>query len=224
MKTVKEVSRLTGVSIRTLHHYDTIGLLKPSRVTEAGYRLYDDQALERLSMILLFREFGLGLREIGSILDAPDYHRNRALERQIRLMEEKTGKLQNRIGLAKSILVTGGKYMDMENFDYKEMDNYSQQAKTLYGKTDAYKEFQQKSAKRTREQEKSLGNQVMDFFVQLGKLRPCQPDSPEAFGAGEHPHTFQQVGFALSVLSGNDRQRGVGLQLQPVQVAVLFDL
>ena len=56
MKTVKEVSNLTGVSVRTLHHYDAIGLLKPTELTEAGYRLYDDTALERLQIILLFRE------------------------------------------------------------------------------------------------------------------------------------------------------------------------
>ena len=67
MKTVKEVSRLTGVSIRALHHYDTIGLLKPTQVTEAGYRLYDDAALERLYMILVFRELGLSLKETENI-------------------------------------------------------------------------------------------------------------------------------------------------------------
>ena len=64
MKTVKEVSKLTGVSIRTLHYYDTIGLLKPADMTEAGYRLYDDAALERLQTILLFRELQFPLMEI----------------------------------------------------------------------------------------------------------------------------------------------------------------
>ena len=79
MKTVKEVSRLTGVSVRTPHHYDAIGLLKPTQVTEAGYRLYDGAALERLYMILVYRELGLSLKAIGDILDAPDYDRNRVL-------------------------------------------------------------------------------------------------------------------------------------------------
>ena len=65
MKTVKEVSKLTGVSVRALHHYDAIGLLKPTRGTEAGYRLYDDTALARLQSILLFRELQFPLREIG---------------------------------------------------------------------------------------------------------------------------------------------------------------
>lgn len=180
MKTVTEVSRLTGVSVRALHHYHAIGLLKPARVTEAGYRLYDEAALERLYMILVLRELGLSLQEIGSILDAPDYDRNRVLERQIQLMQEKVAKLQNRISLAKGILVLGVKHMDFEGFDPKKMDEYSVQAKALYGKTDAYREFEAKSRKRTGEQEKALGEQVMGFFARLGKMRPCEPDCAEA--------------------------------------------
>ena len=180
MKTVKEVSRLTGVSVRTLHHYDAIGLLKPTRVTEAGYRLYDGDALVRLYMILVYRELGLSLQEIGKILDAPDYDRSRVLAHQIRLMQEKVRKLQDRISLAKGMLVSGVKDMSFENFDPKKMDEYSEQAKMLYGKTDAYKEYSQKSKTRTKEQEKDLGDQVMDFFARLGKMRPCEPDSEAA--------------------------------------------
>ena len=70
--------------------------------------------------------------------------------------------------------------MDFEGFDAKKMDDYNSQAKALYGKTDAYKEFQQKSASRTKEQEKDLGAQVMDFFAKLGKMRPCDPGCEEA--------------------------------------------
>ena len=80
MRTVNEVSKLTGVSVRTLHHYDAIGLLKPTTVSEAGYRLYDDTALERLQQILLFRELEFPLKEIKSILDSPNFDRCKALE------------------------------------------------------------------------------------------------------------------------------------------------
>ena len=180
MKTVKEVSKLTGVSVRTLHHYDAIGLLKPSQITDAGYRLYDDAAIEKLSMILVFRELGLSLKEIGDILHAPDFDRNRILEKQIALMQDRVGKLQNRIALAKGILTVGVKYMDFEGFDSQKIDEYSVQAKALYGKTDAYKEFQQKSKNRTKGQEKDLGAQVMDVFARLGQMRPCAPDCEEA--------------------------------------------
>ena len=94
MKTVNEVSKQTGISVRALHHYDAIGLLKPTKVTDAGYRLYDDAAIERLYMILVFRELGLSLKQIAGILHAPDFDRNRCLEKQIALMQDKVGKLQ----------------------------------------------------------------------------------------------------------------------------------
>ena len=180
MKTVKEVRKLTGVSVRALHHYDAIGLLKPTQMTDAGYRLYDEVALDRLYMILVYRELGLSLKEISDILDAPDYDRNQVLEHQIALMQDKISKLQNRIALAKGMLMLGVKYMDFEGFDPKKLDEYSAQAKTLYGKTDAFKEFEQKSKSRTKEQEKDLGAQVMDFFARLGKMRPCDPACEEA--------------------------------------------
>ena len=180
MMTVAQMSKHTGVSVRTLHHYDQIGLLKPTEVTESGYRLYDDGALDKLYMILVYRELGLSLKEVGSILDAPDYDRNRVLEHQIKLMQERIEKLQNRIALAKGMLMSGVKYMNFEGFDPKKMDEYSQQAKVLYGKTEAYKEFEQKQKGRTKEQEKDLGAQVMELFAKLGKLRPCAPDSEEA--------------------------------------------
>ena len=130
-------------------------------------------------MILVFRELGLSLKEIGDILHAPDFDRNRVLEKQIALMQDRVGKLQNRIALAKGILTVGVKYMDFEGFDSQKIDEYSVQAKALYGKTDAYKEFQQKSKNRTKEQEKGLGAQVMDFFARLGQMRPCAPDCEE---------------------------------------------
>ncbi len=178
MMTVAQVSKRTGVSVRTLHHYDQIGLLKPTEVTDAGYRLYDDGDLDKLYMILVYRELGLSLNEIGSILDAPDYDRNRVLEHQNKLMQERIEKLQNRIALARGMLIV--KYMDFEGFDPKKIDEYSQQAKVLYGKTDAYKEFEQKQKSRTKEQEKDLGAQVMELFANLGKMRPCAPDSEKA--------------------------------------------
>ena len=180
MKTVKEVSERTGVSVRALHHYHTIGLLKPTCVTESGYRLYDDVAMEQLYMILVFRELGLSLKEIADILHAPDYDRNRVLEKQIELMQARIGKLQDRIALAKGILTVGVKYMNFEGFDPRKMDEYSVQAKALYGKTDAYREFEEKSKNRTSQQEKDLGAQVMDFFAKLGNMRPCNPACEQA--------------------------------------------
>lgn len=87
MKTVKEISRLTGVSVRTLHYYDEINLLKPTETTDAGYRLYDDTALERLHSILLFRELQFPLGEIKAILDSNGFDKEAALKEQIKLLE-----------------------------------------------------------------------------------------------------------------------------------------
>ena len=75
MRTVKEISKLTGISVRTLHYYHEIGLLPPTQVSKAGYRLYDDKALETLRQILFFRELDMPLKEIQKILQSPDFDR-----------------------------------------------------------------------------------------------------------------------------------------------------
>lgn len=83
MMTVHEVSKLAGVSIRTLQYYDKIGLLHPTGYTDAGYRLYDDADLERLQHILLFRELEFPLKDIKAIINSPDFDRSKALEQRI---------------------------------------------------------------------------------------------------------------------------------------------
>ena len=122
MMTVHEVSQRTGVSIRALHHYDTIGLLRPSQITEAGYRLYDDTALERLQQILLFRELQFPLREIAAILDSPGFDREKALEDQITLLILRKERLEALIALARGIGQKGGKNMSFEAFGTGEID------------------------------------------------------------------------------------------------------
>lgn len=180
MKTVKEMAKLAHISVRTLHHYDTIGLLKPTQVTQAGYRLYDEAALERLYLILLFREIGFPLKEIQGILDAPDYDRNRVLEKQVELLKAKVTHLQNRIHLANGIKLTGVRHLEFDNWDPNKIDEYQAQAETLYGKSEAWQEYTQKAKDRTKEHNQALGTQVMDLFTQLGKLRHLSPDSTEA--------------------------------------------
>ena len=112
MKTVHEVSALTGVSVRALHHYDQIGLLKPTAVSDAGYRLYDEKALVRLQCIMLFRTLEFPLKDIKAILDSPAFDRNRALDQQIALLEMRREHFDNLLHLAKSLRVFG---MDMNN-------------------------------------------------------------------------------------------------------------
>lgn len=86
LRTVKEVSERTGISVRTLHYYDEIGLLRPTAFSEAGYRLYDDRALETLQQILFFREFEIPLKRIRSMMDQPDFDRNETLKNQWKML------------------------------------------------------------------------------------------------------------------------------------------
>ena len=179
MKTVTEIAKQTGVSVRTLHHYDSIGLLKPTSVTEAGYRLYDEDALMRLYLIIVYRELGFSLKKIADILDAPDFDRNKALDDQITLLEQKREQLQNRIYFARGIKLTGVRHLNYEGFDYKKIDDYSAQAKTMWGKTEAWKEFEQKSKGRTNENAKAIGDEMMALFTKVGSLRDLDPGSAE---------------------------------------------
>ena len=179
MKTVKEIARQTGVSVRTLHHYDAIGLLKPTSITAAGYRLYDEDALMRLHLIIVYRELGFSLKKIADILDAPDFDRNRALEEQIRLLEEKKQQIQNRITFALGLKLTGVRHLNYEGFDHTKIDDYSAQARAMWGKTEAYKEFEQKSKGRSSEDAKALGDDMMALFTEVGSLRHLDPGSEE---------------------------------------------
>lgn len=125
MKTVKEVSERTNISVRTLHYYDEIGLLKPSSYSEGGYRLYDDKALERLQQILFFREFDMPLLDIREIMDNPDLDRDSILVTQKRMLEIKRDRL-NRLISGISNILRGENKMDFEMFSKKEMDEMYQ--------------------------------------------------------------------------------------------------
>ena len=180
MKTVKEVSALTGVSVRTLHHYDAIGLLKPARVTEAGYRLYDEQELRRLQTILLLRELEFPLKEIKQILDAPGFDPVAALEQQIRLLELRREHLDNLIDHARTLQQTGGNFMKFDAFDDSKIDAYAAEAKAKWGKTEAYKEFEQKTKGQTPAQLRADGDGLMAIFAELGQVKHLSPESAEA--------------------------------------------
>ena len=180
MMTVHEVSKISGVSIRALHHYDNIGLLPATDVTEAGYRLYNKAALERLQHILLFKELEFPLKDIKEILDSPDFDRSKALEQQIHLLELRKEHLQNLIDLARGIKMIGVKLMSFEAFDTRKIDEYAAQAKASWGKTEAYKEFEKKSEGRSKEAQQKLNVEMMSIFAEFGKIRDKAPDSEEA--------------------------------------------
>ncbi|WP_303804873.1 MerR family transcriptional regulator [Ruminococcus flavefaciens] len=180
MMTVKQVSELTGVSIRTLRYYDEIGLLPPASHTEGGYRLYDDTALERLQQILLFRELEFPLKDIVRIVSSPDFDRKKALEQQIELLELKKQHLENLISFARGIKLLGVRAVNFSAFDTSKLDEYAKRAKEQWGNTPEYKELKEKESKRTPEEEQQLMERFMSLFAEFSELKSGSPESAEA--------------------------------------------
>lgn len=173
--TIHEVSKLAGVSVRTLHHYDAIGLLPPTALMEAGYRLYDDTALARLQTILLFRELEFPLKDIRRILDDPNFDQIAALADQIRLLELRREQLGKLIALARKTMETGVTPMKFDAFDRTEQTRFAAEVKEKWGGTVAYQEYQQ------HEQDGTTGDptELMAQFAELGKLKTLDPAAPE---------------------------------------------
>lgn len=173
MQTVNQVSKLTGVSVRTLHHYDAIGLLKPTEITESGYRLYDDAAICRLQSILFFRELQFPLKDIKAILDSPDYHPTEALNQQIELLELQYKRLGELILFAKEMKTKGEFKMEFQAFDHSEIEQYKEEVKERWGETKAYQEYAQK--KKSPQDVASLADRMMSLFAEIGALRQLSP-------------------------------------------------
>ena len=125
MMTVKEVSNITGISVRTLHYYDEIGLLKPTDKSDAGYRLYDDKALEQLQQILFFREFDIPLKEIKAVMENPALDRNHILKMQREMLLTKIKRMEHLVASIDDIL-KGDNKMDFAIFNKTEMDEMFQ--------------------------------------------------------------------------------------------------
>ena len=179
MMTVNEVSKLTGVSIRTLQYYDTIRLLPPTEYTEAGYRLYDDSALKRLQQILLFKELEFPLKEIKAIIDAPNFDRDKALSQQIELLTMKKEHLEHLINFARKIKTSGVNKMDFNVFDTTKMDEYARQAKEQWGQTVEYKEYEEKTNNQSPNTKKVAWKNLMLIFVDFGKMKEKEPGNEE---------------------------------------------
>src|SRR5690606_32207803 len=143
---VGDVARLAGVSVRTLHYYEEIGLLRPSRDEASGYRVYTDEDLERLQQVLFFRELGFDLNRIKTIMNAPDFDRHEALLEQRRLLAAKIARLQATLQLVEKTLaaIQGGYRMTKEEmfevFGDFDPTQYEAEAEARWGDTEAYRE------------------------------------------------------------------------------------
>lgn len=179
LMTVHEVAKLTGTTARTLHYYDEIGLLKPAKVTDAGYRLYDDTALRRLQNILLFRELEFPLKEIKAILDSPDFDSSEVIAQQLELLRLQYKHIGELIAFICEMQKKGGTVMNFDVFDRSEIEKYEEEVKAKWGNTKAYQEYKEKDIAGDSDSYGKLANELMTVFSELGELKHLAPDSDE---------------------------------------------
>ena len=155
--TVGDLARFSGVSVRTLHHYDEIGLLAPSGRSDAGYRLYSDADLERLRQILFYRELGFGLEQVGQMLASPDAGVEEHLRRQHRLLRERLARTHALLHAieyemeARSMGMSLSREEQFEVFGTTEFEEHVEEARERWGDTEAFKESQRRTASYTKE-------------------------------------------------------------------------
>lgn len=176
------LSKLSGVSVRALHHYDQMGLLHPSKTAESGYRYYDDAEVERLWQILFYRELDFPLKEIAAILSSPEFDRTRALQEHRALLEQKRERLDGLISLISNTL-KGDKTNTMEQefkpFDTGEIDamreQFANEAKQRWGNTEAYRESVRREANRSKQDCAELTEKSGAIFAEFAGLVGTDP-------------------------------------------------
>ena len=177
---IKEFAQFTGVSVRTLHYYDEIGLLKPARVDKAtGYRYYDEQSLLRMQEILFYRELDFSLKSIEEILSSPNYDKTQALKEQKQLLILKRERLENLISAIDSAMK--GENV-MTAFDNSKFEQYKAEAREKWGKTEAYQEHAEKTRGYSKDKWNSLAaglDAIMGQFAESMKHGDA-PDSDAA--------------------------------------------
>jgi DNA-binding transcriptional MerR regulator len=162
------MAKLSGVSVRTLHYYDAIELLKPSEIiSETGYRYYDETTLERLQQILFYRELDFPLKEIVKIIDASDYSKDEALRKQRELLKLKRKRLDKLIKLI-SARMEGDTIMSFKEFDTTEIDEarvkYAREVKKSWGETDAYAHSKKKTSAYSKEDWQNASEQMDELL------------------------------------------------------------
>lgn len=180
---INEVAKLTGITVRTLHYYDEIGLLRPSKLTESGYRIYDEDSLEMLQQILFFRELDFSLNQIKEIIENPNYDKSQALTKQKELLMKKRDRLEQLIALVNRT-IEGEQPMSFQEFDMTEIEKmkkqYAAEVKERWGDTEAYVQSEEKTSKYNKEQWKFLQGEGDAILRQFGENRNDRPDGEVA--------------------------------------------
>lgn len=179
---ISEVCGLTGLSARTLHYYDEIGLLRPSFVAESRYRYYDEDDISRLQQIMFFRELEFPLKEISEIMNSPDYDREEALRRHRKVLLMKQARLGELIKLTEKLL-NGDDKMSFKEFDATEIENeqkkYAQEVKERWGGTAAYAEYEKKAEKGGRERSEQIAEEANEIFKAFAAAKGGEPAGEE---------------------------------------------
>lgn len=208
---VKEVAELTGISVRTLHHYDEIGLLSPGRRSESGYREYSDGDLETLQQILFFRELGFPLKKIKDVLNSRSFDRKEALILQKKMLLEKRSRLDQMIHLVEKTIqhAEGEIFMTneekFEGFDFSH-NPYEKEARERWG-DEVVDQSNAKLAGMSGEEQKAMGEKMNAIYRELAALRQESPASEEAQVAIKEWYDFLNGNFGSYSL---DAFRGLG--------------
>jgi len=213
MKTVKEIAKLTGISARTLHYYDEIGLLKPTQKSEAGYRLYDEKALETLQQILFFREFDIPLKDIKTVIQNPSFDRNQILQMQRKMLVAKKERIERLIASIDDIL-KGKSNMGFEIFNKSEIEemcsamieNMKEEQKQVfieqYGSIEEWKkEFMEKAS--TKEAQENFA-QVVEWYGSKEKALEASMNPQNADIQLEYQKKVEMICQKLAENKGKD--------------------
>ena len=179
---ISEVAKLTGITVRTLHYYDEIGLLKPSEITEAGYRLYSREDLEILQQILFFRELDFPLSQIKEIMNNPNYDKEEALKKQKELLIQQRQRIEGLIKLIEK-RIEGDNNMSFKEFDMNEIEEnkkkYAKEVKERWWTSKAYEESEKKTSSYNKEKWGDINQETSEIFKGFAELRNSDPGSEE---------------------------------------------
>ena len=181
---VQQLAKLAGVTVRTLHHYDQIGLLKPMLIEQNGYRKYGQTELLKLQQILFFREMDFPLEEIAKIVSAPGFNLKQALTDQRRMLEIKKKRLNGLIKTVDRTIKSLNQEITMNDqdlygaFSKDEMEAYAAEAKERWGNTDAYKQSQERVKKMGKEGLKKVMEESNQISAELAKNMDKDPADP----------------------------------------------
>jgi DNA-binding transcriptional MerR regulator len=243
--TISELARMSGVTVRALHHYDHIGLLRPTQRTAAGYRLYDDHDVERLARVVALRAMGLSLADVAVVLDSNDANRATVLRRQLEVIDDRMKTMQRQREFLLRSLEAREMTMNLDPdeiravFGAHDPGQFEEEAADRWGETDAYAESRRRTSEYTKDEwiaAKADADAVVAEFMRC-QSAGLSPDSVEAMAAADlhrdsisrwyyHCTTEMHVGLAEMYVADprfasyyDDRQAGLSQYVHDAIVA-----